>query len=32
MEDPKKLKVKPGRRQLRIEECGETWLRTHKGL
>jgi len=26
----KKLKVKPGRRQLRIEELGETWLRRRK--
>jgi hypothetical protein len=28
-------KIKTGRRQLRIEELGETWLRrqkTHKGL
>jgi hypothetical protein len=30
MEDIKKLKVKPGRRQLRIEELGETWLRGRK--
>jgi hypothetical protein len=27
MEDLKKLKVNTGRRQLRIEELGETWLR-----
>jgi len=30
MEDLTKLKVKPGRRQLRIEELGETWLRRQK--
>jgi len=30
MEDLKKLKVKTGRRQLRIEELGETWLRRRK--
>jgi len=27
MEDLTKLKVKPGRRQLRKEELEETWLR-----
>jgi len=27
IEDLKKLEVKTGRRQLRIEELGETWLR-----
>jgi hypothetical protein len=35
MEDLKKLKVKIGKKQLRIEELGETWLRRrkpHKGL
>ena len=30
MEDLKKLKLKTGRRQLRIEELGETWLRRGK--
>jgi len=30
MEDLKKLKVKTKRRQLRIEELGETWLRRRK--
>jgi hypothetical protein len=30
MEDLKKLKSKTGRRQLRIEELGETWLRRRK--
>jgi hypothetical protein len=30
MEDLKKLKVKPGRKQLRTEELGETWLRRQK--
>jgi len=30
MEDLKKLKLKTGRRQLRIEELGETWLRRRK--
>jgi hypothetical protein len=30
VEDVKKLKVKPGRRHLRIEELGETWLRRRK--
>ena len=30
MEDLKKLKVKTGRRQFRIEELGETWLRRRK--
>jgi hypothetical protein len=30
MEDVKKLKVKTKRRQLRIEELRETWLRMRK--
>jgi hypothetical protein len=30
MEDLKKLKVKPGRRELRVEKLGETWLRGRK--
>jgi len=30
MEDLKKLKVKSGRKQLRSEELGETWLRRQK--
>jgi hypothetical protein len=30
MEDLKKLKLKTGKRQLRIEELGETWLRRRK--
>jgi hypothetical protein len=30
MEDLKKLKIKIGRKQLRTEELGETWLRRRK--
>jgi hypothetical protein len=30
MEDLKNLKVKPGRKQLRIEEFGVTWLGRRK--
>ena len=30
MEDLKKLKIKTGRKQLRTEELGETWLRRRK--
>jgi hypothetical protein len=30
MEDLKNLKSKTGRRQLRIEELGDTWLRERK--
>jgi hypothetical protein len=30
MEDLKKLKVNTGRKQLRIEELRETWLRRRK--
>jgi hypothetical protein len=30
MEDLKKLKVKTGRKQLCIQELGETWLRRRK--
>jgi hypothetical protein len=30
MEDFKKLKVETGRKQLRTEELGQTWLRRQK--
>jgi len=30
MEDLKKLKIKPGRKQRRTEELGEAWLRRQK--
>jgi len=30
MEDLRKLKIKTGKRQLRTEELGETWLRRRK--